>query len=115
MFPSSLRSVSFRSLRCLRGKSLALLIGEFLETLLQPLSPKFTGLGYHFALDIGYTRQRLLGCVHMSTVLPLGCFCVDRGIVNPSIIRTLSRCTHLLSGSQQAVDNGRRSAKVSGS
>src|ERR1700722_12425069 len=70
MLPSSLRSVSFRRLRCPRGESLALLISEFLQTLLQPFSPPFTALGHHFALDFGQTRKLLLGCIHMSTLLP---------------------------------------------
>ena len=92
MLPSSLRMVSFRCLRCPRGKSLALLIGEFLQALLQPLSTPFTALGYHFRLDLRQARKRLLRCIHMSTLLPLVGFYAGRGTVYPSNIRTVSRC-----------------------
>jgi|SRR5271156_2059739 len=71
MLPSSLRRVSFRRLRCPRGKSLALLIGEFLQSLCQALAPPLTTLRNDFALDFGQTRKRLLWYIHMSTVLPL--------------------------------------------
>src|SRR6185437_10308836 len=92
MLHSSLRRVSFRCLRCPRGESLALLIGEFLQTLLQPLSTPFTALGYHFRLDLRQPRKRLLRCIHMSTLLPLGLFYAGRGTVYTSNIRTVSRC-----------------------
>src|SRR6185437_6318922 len=49
-------------------------------------------LGYHFRLDLRQTRKRLLRCIHMSTLLPLGLFYAGRGTVYTSNIRTVSRC-----------------------
>jgi len=70
MLPNSLRSVSFRRLRCPRGGILAVLICEGLQTFLQPLAPPFTAFGDDFTLDFSQTRERFLRCIHMSTVLP---------------------------------------------
>jgi hypothetical protein len=46
-------------------------IGEFLQALLQPFSPPFTALGNDLALDLRKTWKRLLGGIHVSTLLSL--------------------------------------------
>jgi hypothetical protein len=78
IFPNSLRKWTSRRLAWARGKNLALLIGELLQALLQPLAAPFATLSHHFTFYLSQTRKYSLGLIHIGAFHP--CFVLSQTV-----------------------------------
>lgn len=76
MFPNWLCRVIVRRLRCRRGKNLAVLVSEFLETFLEAELAPLAGLIGDLTFDVGETGQGLGVGFHGETRVVGGVCCV---------------------------------------